>query len=531
MKKAFIAIAAAVLIILPLTLALILYKPPISDNPDGPGSVSSIKLTDKDGREFTITDSQEIELLVKLVSATEEASAPLAVFEFPYFKMECTGDNLSALYTVYMSKDSPEEVYFTDSKGVCRKGDALSARSFMETPYAVSLYNTAPPVLTVGGASTVTPHEISWNYVHTGGGYHPVSVPVSDKTVTIDNVPKTLDLQFSVPPTSAIITVTEDGVAKAPRLLSDFTGISTSESKFFDITVTAEWNTGEGVEAYGYATYMFTVFVRADAIFDITSEVLDQGEIAVLGAKNASADTLEITVEPEGIKYFTVQDGELCRILLATDYNTPAGDYTVNVKCLDVTQSYTVKVTEHTFSKKTFDNELSVIQSVLSEENRQQLQSMIDSVMALTPIPAPAWQGEKMRFPTENQDYTTGWGITMTVSATEEVFRHLGIDCRATDGEELYAALSGTVVYTGKTEIWGGVVVIDHGAGLKTWYGRVDHTLVSAGQTVKQGDLIAKGSDTGFGDSRRMHFSVSFGNTFVNPIPLIENGIPQTELY
>lgn len=530
MKKALIALVAVILLAVPAVVAMILYVPPVSDIPSSPDEVSSVRITDMLGNVFELSDEALIETVVALVSGKTEAVIPDAVLEFPRFTVRCTGDNLIAEYTVYMSVSSPDEVYVTDQTGKTVKGDALSARKFMETEYAVSLYDTTSPTLTIAGSSVVMPYEMEWNYVHSGGGFHKIDVPVSSEKRSFENVPGSLGLEFSVPPSSAVITVSEDGVPGVPRLLSDFTGITTSESKFFDVTVNAEWNTQNGATSYGKASYSFSVYVRADAIFDITSELLQQGEILMIGAKNATLSDLEVNISPEGMKVHMSEDGDIVRVFVSSDYDTPEGNYEINVKCGNISEKYTVAVSPRTFNKKTFENKLSVIQSVLSEENRNELTGVISSVTAAASKTAPLWGTEKLRYPTENQDYTTGWGITMTIEATEEVFRHLGIDCRATEGEELYAALSGKVVYAGKTEIWGGLVVIDHGAGLCTWYGRVDHTLVTVGQTVAQGELIAAGSDTGFGDSRRMHFGVSVGDMFVNPIPLIENGIPMSVL-
>ena len=89
------------------------------------------------------------------------------------------------------------------------------------------------------------------------------------------------------------------------------------------------------------------------------------------------------------------------------------------------------------------------------------------------------------------------------------------------------AILSGTVVYVGETAIHGGTIVIDHGNGVRSWYCRVNTDLVTTGQSVKQGDLIAKTNDSGFGDASRMHLGVSVGETFVSPLWILDNGLPK----
>ncbi len=70
---------------------------------------------------------------------------------------------------------------------------------------------------------------------------------------------------------------------------------------------------------------------------------------------------------------------------------------------------------------------------------------------------------------------------------------HSGIDIAAPYGTPIKASASGTVTYSGNAnDGYGLYVIISHGNGVQTVYAHCSQLLVSAGQTVSQGEVIAK---------------------------------------
>lgn len=98
---------------------------------------------------------------------------------------------------------------------------------------------------------------------------------------------------------------------------------------------------------------------------------------------------------------------------------------------------------------------------------------------------------------------------------------HGGIDIclrGGTYGASVRASASGTVVFSGTNGSFGKLVRIDHGNGLQTYYAHNSQLLVSAGDHVAQGEVIAKAGATGRVTGPHVHFEVRVNGQRRNPI-------------
>jgi len=101
---------------------------------------------------------------------------------------------------------------------------------------------------------------------------------------------------------------------------------------------------------------------------------------------------------------------------------------------------------------------------------------------------------------------------------------HPALDFDTLTGDPIYAADSGTVIYSGWSERgYGNLVIIDHGNGYWTYYGHNDVNLVQGGQGVVQGQQIARSGNTGnsSGDHLDFRIRIAGGGSFINPTPLL----------
>ena len=98
---------------------------------------------------------------------------------------------------------------------------------------------------------------------------------------------------------------------------------------------------------------------------------------------------------------------------------------------------------------------------------------------------------------------------------------HTGIDIAAPMGASIVAATDGVVQSAGGLGGYGNAVIIDHGGGIATLYAHNSKLLVSAGQSVQRGQVIAKAGSTGYSTGPHLHFEVRKNGTYINPLPWI----------
>lgn len=94
---------------------------------------------------------------------------------------------------------------------------------------------------------------------------------------------------------------------------------------------------------------------------------------------------------------------------------------------------------------------------------------------------------------------------------------HKGLDIAAKSGTIIKATASGTVTYSGNKGALGNLVIIDHGNGVKTYYGHCNSLYVSEGEKVDAGTVIATVGKTGVATGYHLHFEVHINGNVVNP--------------
>ncbi|HUR82663.1 MAG TPA: M23 family metallopeptidase [Thermoanaerobaculia bacterium] len=93
---------------------------------------------------------------------------------------------------------------------------------------------------------------------------------------------------------------------------------------------------------------------------------------------------------------------------------------------------------------------------------------------------------------------------------------HKGLDLSAPTGTRVYAAADGVVTFAGRYPLaqsvnwwrFGNVVTIKHADRFITIYGHCDTVQVRAGQTVRQGQLIATVGNTGWSTNSHLHYEI-----------------------
>ena len=111
---------------------------------------------------------------------------------------------------------------------------------------------------------------------------------------------------------------------------------------------------------------------------------------------------------------------------------------------------------------------------------------------------------------------------------------HTGLDFRASYGTPIRAVKAGVVLYAGNSGDWAGNhVAIKHADGMTTMSSHMSSMAVSAGQTVRAGQVIGHVGQTGRAFGAHLHFElypagVKYGDVYkaINPQPwLAANGV------
>lgn len=117
------------------------------------------------------------------------------------------------------------------------------------------------------------------------------------------------------------------------------------------------------------------------------------------------------------------------------------------------------------------------------------------------------------------KDYSNG---EMVSSKTMNDWRvHNGIDFTGADGAEVLAIQAGTVTDVFSDDLWGLVVVIDHGNTMIAKYcGLKENSTLKKGETVKKGGVIGKLGTIPVeqADGHHLHLEITVNETVVDPL-------------
>ena len=104
---------------------------------------------------------------------------------------------------------------------------------------------------------------------------------------------------------------------------------------------------------------------------------------------------------------------------------------------------------------------------------------------------------------------------------TKEERMHRGIDLKAKLGTDVYSAAEGTVTHVNldveKGEGSGIYLEIQHADGFATRYTHLSEILVTEGQRIQQGQVIAKVGSSGRSTGPHLHFELWQDGVPVNP--------------
>lgn len=100
------------------------------------------------------------------------------------------------------------------------------------------------------------------------------------------------------------------------------------------------------------------------------------------------------------------------------------------------------------------------------------------------------------------------YGIARSYNSGPVSSYHRGTDFIGSDGDPVYAAAAGRVVFAQALQVRGQTVIIDHGVGVFTAYAHLSSIAVSKGEMVTAGQLIGGLGSTGLVTGPHLHWEV-----------------------
>lgn len=97
--------------------------------------------------------------------------------------------------------------------------------------------------------------------------------------------------------------------------------------------------------------------------------------------------------------------------------------------------------------------------------------------------------------------------------------QHNGVDFTVPDGSRVFATADGTVTEAGVRSSSSGIsVIINHGNGYETRYNHLGETMVSRGQRIRRGDIIALTGNSGLSLAPHLHYEVLYKGKALDPV-------------
>jgi len=98
---------------------------------------------------------------------------------------------------------------------------------------------------------------------------------------------------------------------------------------------------------------------------------------------------------------------------------------------------------------------------------------------------------------------------------------HTGVDFRAQTGDPVHAAAAGVVRLTKDLFYSGNAVIVDHGAGVFSYYIHLSRIDVKVGRKIAKGQVVGLAGATGRATGPHLHWGVKVNSINVNPLAFV----------
>lgn len=217
--------------------------------------------------------------------------------------------------------------------------------------------------------------------------------------------------------------------------------------------------------------------------------------------------------------FFEINGAWYCFIPIKAD--TDAGYYPLKISSKDFEFSTTVTVEDKKLKKQYLVVEQKTLEATLEDAAVREEFAVFSEEKAKHFTKKPLWNKEFVH-PLGDRYYkeTTSYGTFRTFSNGKTEW-HDAIDMAVGGGTPIYATNSGNVLFAGFLGLSGNTIIIDHGCGILSWHYHLHKIEVAEGDFVEKNTEIGKVGTTGLSTGNHLHFGITVGGIFVDPMEIL----------
>ena len=537
-KKIILRIIAFLVICVPLYMAIYQIRIITSDVLTVE-AVTRVEVVDATGTVFEYDGVNYRRVFISAVNgAAAVTQAPRNLdAEQPKILTFYRGDR-AIVYELFL-EFNPAMCVLRDADGNLRRIRTEDAEALLTLPIADALhpYNTLPAATVPqdgGKIAVILPTEEGvWWLRNLDGTFRETSiVGMTAETNEIRiSQQRPFIMEFEVEPDMVIIEViniaTRLQVFHGPlEHLEQFHFESRTDLQF---TVNALWREHDSVDFHGTAQYIIDVIYEVPAFFSVSSHEASHGDLLVVAAFNVDERDSITLIVPEldyTAPFVRLGERKIALLPFGMDFTGAVNVYTDKNGSQEFVQLVTVNPINR--QSANFGAQDAIVAQHLSADARNQRENAYSEIFAMNTVPQTQtrWSGAFAN-PSPREGVRLAYGTNVTINMANAHVNY-GVGLAANAGDAVRAANAGIVEYIGMLPHVGYLLVVNHGAGLRTWYGRLDTIDVEVGDRVETGQEIAVFGRTGMPSQlgAYLHFAVSVNDVFINPMNIINNTIP-----
>ncbi len=437
--------------------------------------------------------------------------------------------NTVELFIIMPNNENDDVVcaYFKDDVLYASKNKYSSALA--SSSYALSLYPLSlPPTLTTYSLDTVLPTQILWNYKAIDGSFKKNAIAdiAQQKNVYFQN--GKMDFSFSIKPSTATISISDGTSEIYFGSLETLSNQNINVSGTLYINIKADWKNDPTLDYFGNAEYDFIMEYMAPAQFDVNTDATVAGGFIILHGTNISDHTkINLSTDPKLITTPRfVANGTSASAILPISFDAQYKSITLTVQYGEIVKSITVNI--EPIQATTSPLQINLSQELVDKFHTQNSSSEFRGI--LNEVCKSTWTENILFSEFESPEE---WKSTELILSASEIYKVNDLYSNTSIenhysmpyGSPVRSLNGGAIVKLGFCDNLGNFVVVDHGAGVKTWYSHLSEITVKENDFVNKNDIIGRAGNSGYAFTCGTSIFCTIGYIPVSINEIIKNGI------